>query len=97
MYQKEVRWWNWLISDEVFKERCDSYLKDIEEKESSSVKIQKDQNKYQHSCLVDWDELDAISEKYRQVTGDLSKDYKKDDTNNVMMLAEVIKNAESLE
>lgn len=85
------------MSDEVFKERCDIYHKDIEEKGRSSVKIQKDQNKYQHICLVDWDELDEISEKYRQVTGDLSKDYKKDDTNNVMMLAEVIKNAESLE
>lgn len=54
-------------------------------KEDSSVKIQKDDNKKLHTCLVPWEDLDRLSEEYSKITGK-QKDYKQDDRNNVLAL-----------
>lgn len=82
------------MTDEIFEERCNDYLAEKEAKGSSRIRIQKDLTKHMHLCLVDWEELDALSEKYRSVTGDFKKDYKQDDTNNVLMLPKILQTTE---
>lgn len=79
------------MSEAVFDERCGQYLREIEDNGTSKIKIQKDDVKFLHACLIDWDELDELTEKYRAVTGDSKKDYKVDDTNNVMLLPQILK------
>lgn len=75
---------------EVFEKRCEKYRNEKNEKGNSRVKIQKDISEHYHICLVEWDELDALTEEYRTVTGDMKKDYKQDDRNNVLMVPEIL-------
>lgn len=78
------------MSDEDFEAKCAAYKNEKAIKGSSKIKIQKDDDKLLHICLVPWDDLDELTEKYREVTGDKNKDYKLDDTNNVMLLPKII-------
>lgn len=78
------------MPEEMFEERCRAYKEEVEKLGSSKIRIQKDENKFTHICLVDWDELDELSEKYKEVTGATNKDYKQDDTNNVLMFKKVL-------
>ena len=79
------------MSDDDFEARCQEYIKEKAVKGQSKIKIQKDDDKFLHICLVDWDDLDKLTEKVRLVTGDKNKDYKVDDTNNVMLLPQILK------
>ena len=78
------------MPQEVFEKRCEKYLKEKNEKGSSRIKIQKDISERYHICLVEWDELDALTKEYRTVTGDMKKDYKQDDRNNVLMVPKIL-------
>lgn len=78
------------MPDEIFEKRAKQYLEEKEKQGYSKIKIQKDQEHYLHTCLVDWDELDTICERYRKVTGDENKSYKQDDANNVLMLSKIL-------
>lgn len=79
-----------LMPEEILKDRCDEYIREVEASGSSSIKIQKDDRNYLQACLVGWDELDDLTRLYRQVTGDMQKDFKEDDTHNVMLLPKII-------
>lgn len=78
------------MPQEVFEKRCEKYRKEKNEKGSSRIKIQKDISERYHTCLVEWDELDALTKEYRTVTGDMKKDYKQDDRNNVLMVPKIL-------
>ena len=78
------------MSRDEFDKRCQAYMAEVEEKGSSRIKIQKDFTRRLHICLVTWEELDELTEEYRKITGDRNKDYKQDDTNNVMMLPKLL-------
>ncbi len=75
---------------EVFEENGKQYKREIKKKGTSSVIIQKDYTKRYHACLIPWDELDELSEKYTAYTGK-KKNYKQDDRNNVLQLPELLK------
>lgn len=78
------------MSKLVFDQRSKQYLDEIERLGKSSIKIQKDDEKLLHACLVEWDDLDELTQMYRAVTGDTKKDYKIDDTNNVMLVPQIL-------
>ena len=44
-----------------------------------------------HACLIDWEDLDDLSERESQVTGK-PVDYKQMDRNNVLTLAQLAQN-----
>lgn len=75
---------------EVWEKRVNDYKAEVAAKGSSKIKIQKDDYNRFHACLIDWDELDALSERFSQATGK-DKDYKNDDRSNVEMLPEVLR------
>nr|MBQ8251860.1 hypothetical protein [Lachnospiraceae bacterium] len=75
---------------EMFLQRCKAYTEEKKKHGTSQIKIQKDISERMHICLVGWDELDMLTKRYREITGDMNKDYKLDDTNNVMMLPELL-------
>ena len=54
-----------------------------------SIKIAKNGEKRLHACLVDWDELDELSERENSLTG-RSIDYKQTDVNNVLTLPKLL-------
>ena len=63
-------------------------MDEIKEHGSSSVKMTKDMEKRTHVCLVNWDELDEISEIENSLTHD-NADYKENDRRNVDLIAEI--------
>lgn len=81
------------MPEDIFEEKCAKYLKEKEEKGFSKIAIQKDIKKYYHRCLVPWNDLDDLSEKVRQITGNDKKDYKNDDVKNVLLLKDVLRAA----
>lgn len=80
------------MTDEVYKKRCDAYLKEIKETGNSRIRLGKDLKERIHACLIDWDDLDELSKKENAITGK-QVDYKQMDRNNVLMLPELLKAA----
>ncbi len=78
------------MTNEEFELRIQQYCDEKRQNGRSNIRIQKDADRQKHICLTDWDNLDALSVEYRQITGDAEKDYKKDDTNNVLMFPKVL-------
>lgn len=76
-----------------FVERINSYLEEIREAGKSRIKITKDINARKHVCLVDWDELDEISDLENSLTGG-KRDYKELDRANIDMIIELINDDE---
>jgi len=77
------------MTDEVLAERIAKYQAEIKANGKTSYRIQKDDERKMHICLVPWEDLDELSKMYNQVTGK-NKDYKKDDENNVMLIPELL-------
>lgn len=78
------------MPEEVFRQRIANYQKEKALNPNTTYAIQKDIEQYWHACLVDWDDLDALSEIYSEVTGK-EKDYKRDDINNVLELPNLLR------
>ena len=64
---------------DTFKKRA------LEASESEAKRISKDVENKSHVCLVNWDELDEISELEKSLTGN-EADYKQKDRNNVLVI-----------
>lgn len=78
------------MPNEVWNERCNQYKKEVAEKGSSRLKIPKDDVNRLHACLIPWDELDELTDKYNAVTGK-NIDYKQMDRNNVLMMQTLLR------
>lgn len=78
------------MPEAVFKARSAQYLKEKAETGSSSYRISKDMSQYLHACLVDWEELDKVSQEENAVTGG-KKDYKQIDRDNILTLPTLLK------
>lgn len=72
------------MDDQTFHSRTLAYEQD------ASVRIGKDMHNYLHACLVDWDALDALSEKEAAITGK-NVDYKEMDRDNVLAIPQLLK------
>ena len=61
-----------------------------------SVRITKDSDNRLHACLIPWEELDALSQREKELTGrEIS--YKQIDINNVLVLPQILQAAEKAE
>jgi hypothetical protein len=77
------------MSREEWDERADSFKKEAEEKGSSRIKISKNMEKRRHACLIEWDELDELSDRENRVTGK-NLDYKQMDKDNVLVISDLL-------
>ena len=78
------------MTEEEYTERCRIYKEEKAKNPNSRYRIGKDMANRLHSCLVPWEELDALSAKENAVTGG-SVDYKQLDRNNVTALPALLK------
>ena len=80
------------MSSAEFDERAETYKKRVE-KGLPGIRLSKDSENRTHACLVPWEELDALSEAERAITG-RDVDYKQYDINNVLIIPEILKQGE---
>lgn len=78
------------MTEEEYAERCRIYIEEKAKNPASRYRIGKDLGKRIHSCLIPWEELDALSARENAVTGG-NVDYKQMDRNNVITLPELLK------
>lgn len=80
------------MTQEEYAERCRIYKEEKARNPASRYRIGKDVPKRIHSCLIPWEQLDALSDAENAVTGG-NVDYKQMDRNNVLTLPALLKNA----
>ena len=80
------------MTEEEYAQRCRTYQEEKAKDPASCYRIGKDISKRIHSCLIPWEELDALSAAENAVTGG-SVDYKQMDRNNVLTLPELLRSA----
>ena len=78
------------MTEEEYAVRCRIYLEEKAKNPGSRYRIGKDVPNRIHSCLIPWEELDALSAKETAVTGG-NVDYKQMDRNNVLTLPALLK------
>ena len=83
------------ISDKEFEERSELYRQQIANDGKSNIRISKNMTSRTHACLVGWEELKTLSEKEAVVTGEYL-DYQDMDTDNVMLIPELLKETADL-
>ena len=82
------------MPESMFEERAAVYKKQLEETGRGSIRIGKDTVGRFHACLIPWEELPALAEREREITGKLS-DYYKMDVDNVRLAVEMSMAADS--
>jgi len=80
------------MTKEEYAQRCRIYKEEKAKNPASRYRIGKDVPKRIHSCLIPWEELDALSAAENAVTGG-HVDYKQMDRNNVLTLPALLKSA----
>ena len=80
------------MTQEEYAQRCRIYREEKAKDPASRYRIGKDMPKRLHSCLIPWEELDALSAAENAVTGG-SVDYKQMDRNNVLTLPALLNSA----
>ncbi len=84
------------MDEREFSSRAQEYLRQIAQNGHASIRVGKNMRRQTHACLVDWEELDRLSEREQRLTG-RSVDYKSLDRDNVLAVPELLlakKNAE---
>jgi len=77
------------MTDEEYDRRAAQYRDEVQKTGASSLRIGKNLAARRHACLIEWDELDALSEKENAVTGG-QVDYKQLDRSSVLALPEIL-------
>ena len=80
------------MTEEEYRQRCRTYLEEKAKNPASRYRIGKDMAGRLHSCLIPWEQLDALSQAENAVTGG-HVDYKQMDRNNVLTLPALLKSA----
>ena len=78
------------MTEEEYAQRCRIYKEEKAKNPASRYRIGKDVSKRIHSCLIPWEDLDALSAAENAVTGG-NVDYKQMDRNNVLTLPKLLK------
>ena len=74
---------------DVYMERIRQHLDEKQQYGYSLLRFGKDSITRQHICLVDWDELDNLSQIEKEMVGN-NQDYKQKDRNNVLAIPQLI-------
>jgi len=77
------------MSQQEYDRRTAQYLAEKAEKGASRLRIGKNMENRTHACLVDWEQLDALSERESAITGK-AVNYKVMDTDNVMAVPRML-------
>ena len=80
-----------VMDKEEFITRVKSRQDEIREHGKSSIRVTNDKKALKHVCLVNWEELDEISQLENSITHG-NKNYKDSDRNNVDMVMKLIQN-----
>lgn len=81
------------MEEEEYSERAEIYRRQKEQTGKASIRIGKNMPGRTHSCLIPWEELDALSAKESAITGK-NVDYKAMDTDNVLAIPQMLQTAE---
>lgn len=73
-----------------FDERCKQYLLEESSDLNPSIRIAKNMRERTHACLVDWDDLNTLSELESALTGQ-AVDYQQADINNIRVIPLALK------
>ena len=84
------------MGDEEFDRRAAQYREEMQRAGTASLRIGKDMIRRRHACLIDWDALDALSDKENAVTGG-KVDYKQMDRSNVLALPKILRILDEME
>lgn len=77
------------MSEEEFEKNAENYRESIREKRDVSPRIAKDSERRIHACLIPYDELDALSEREKSITG-RNVNYRQADINNVLIIPKIL-------
>lgn len=77
------------MTPEEYDQRTSTYREQVEKTGKGSIRIGKNMAAGTHACLIDWDELDALSAKETQITGK-AVNYKQMDTENILLLPKLL-------
>lgn len=77
------------MTEEEFDERAREYSRQ-KENGTPTIRIAKNMAGRTHACLIDWDALDDLSARENQITGK-SVDYKNADTENILVVPELLR------
>lgn len=80
------------MSQQEYSDRMQTYLAQVQETGSASIRVGKNMPGRTHACLVSWDELDALSRKESQYRK-TDVNYKQMDTENVMIIPAMLEAA----
>ena len=80
------------MTKEEYAHRCWIYKEEKAKNPASRYRIGKDVSQRIHSCLIPWEDLDALSAAENAITGG-NVDYKQMDRNNVLTLPDLLKSA----
>lgn len=83
------------MTEEEYDRRAAEYRRQVEAGEKP-LRIGKNMEDRTHACLVDWEELDALSAKEQSITG-TPKDYKALDIDNVLVLPKLLRAQNALD
>lgn len=81
------------MTDGEFDARATEFKRQKEENGSATIRIGKNMAGRTHACLIPWEELDQLSAKENAITGK-NTDYKQMDTDNVLVIPELLKSME---
>ena len=77
------------MPEQVWQDRAEQYRSQKAAGEAP-LRIGKDSEKRLHACLIDWDDLDALSARENEITGGRT-DYRQSDRDNVEMLLTLLR------
>ena len=78
------------MPEEVFADRAAQYRREKEEQGAPLIRVGKDSVKKLHACLIPWEELDALDEKEKRLTGK-EVCYKQLDRDNILLIPELLR------
>ena len=82
------------MTDEIFEKKAEEYREAVRRGEKANPRIGKDTEKRMHACMIPYDQLDALSEKEKAVTG-RDVNYRQADINNVMIIPRILREQRS--
>lgn len=81
------------MEEQEFNARAATYRQQMEQDGKATIRISKNMQGRTHACLIEWDELDRLSEKEAAITGK-NPAYKAMDTANVLAIPKLLQSVQ---
>lgn len=83
------------MTDAEFDDRAEKYKKQLADNGKATIRIAKNTAQRTHACLVSWEELVALSEKEKKITGK-DPQYQLSDKKNVLLVPKLLKQRQEM-